>query len=83
MRIFLVVVLFLFFGCKSTTKQVFIQNTSAFKELLLPAPNAIRTGSGAPGVDYWQQRVDHDVANEAHLVVRHPFFAQVLDATWL
>jgi len=61
MRILLVVVSFLLFGCKTTTKQVFIQNTSAFKELLLPAPNAIRTGSGAPGVDYWQQRVDHDI----------------------
>jgi hypothetical protein len=61
MKLILVVVSILLFGCKTSTKQVFIQHTSAFKELLLPAPNAIRTGSGAPGVDYWQQRVDHDI----------------------
>ena len=61
MKILPVVVLILLFGCKTTTKQVFTQNTSAFKELSLPTPNAIRTGSGAPGVDYWQQRVDHDI----------------------
>jgi hypothetical protein len=27
--------------------------------LELPAPNSIRTGSGAPGPEYWQQKVDY------------------------
>jgi hypothetical protein len=34
-------------------------DTSAFRRLELPAPNTVRTGSGAPGRDYWQQRVDY------------------------
>ena len=34
-------------------------DTSAFRRLELPAPNTVRTGSGAPGSDYWQQRVDY------------------------
>ncbi|MGH7507892.1 MAG: M1 family metallopeptidase [Gemmatimonadales bacterium] len=32
---------------------------SPFRRLELPAPNTIRTGAGAPGPDYWQQRVDY------------------------
>jgi hypothetical protein len=32
---------------------------SPFRRLELPAPNAIRTGAGAPGRGYWQQRVDY------------------------
>ncbi len=28
----------------------------------LPAPNAYRTASGAPGPEYWQQRADYDIA---------------------
>ena len=28
----------------------------------LPTPNEYRTGSGAPGEDYWQQKVDYDMA---------------------
>src|SRR4051794_34800436 len=34
-------------------------DTSAFHRLELPAPNTIRTGSGTPGPDYWQQRADY------------------------
>ena len=34
-------------------------DTSAFRRLELPAPSAIRAGSGAPGPEYWQQRVDY------------------------
>ncbi len=34
-------------------------DSSVFRQLELPAPNSIRTGSGAPGPDYWQQRVDY------------------------
>src|SRR3954454_5041200 len=32
---------------------------SPFRRLQLPAPNRLRTGAGAPGPDYWQQRVDY------------------------
>ncbi|MEP7226816.1 MAG: M1 family metallopeptidase [Gemmatimonadales bacterium] len=34
-------------------------DVSPFRRLDLPTPNTIRTGSGAPGPDYWQQRVDY------------------------
>jgi Peptidase family M1 domain len=34
-------------------------DVSPFRRLEFPAPNTIRTGSGAPGHDYWQQRVDY------------------------
>ncbi len=34
-------------------------DVSPFRRLELPAPNTIRTGTGAPGPDYWQQRVDY------------------------
>jgi len=32
---------------------------SPFRRLELTAPNRLRTGAGAPGPDYWQQRVDY------------------------
>ncbi len=31
---------------------------------LLPTPNSYRTGSGAPGTDYWQQRADYKIQAE-------------------
>jgi hypothetical protein len=34
-------------------------DVSPFRRLDLPTPNTIRTGTGAPGRDYWQQRVDY------------------------
>lgn len=34
-------------------------DTSPFRRLELPTPNTIRTGTGAPGPGYWQQRVDY------------------------
>jgi hypothetical protein len=34
-------------------------DTSAFRRLELPTPTTLRTGSGTPGPDYWQQRVDY------------------------
>jgi hypothetical protein len=34
-------------------------DASPFRRLDLPAANTIRTGSGTPGRDYWQQRVDY------------------------
>jgi hypothetical protein len=39
-----------------------VADTSIFRRLDLPAPNRIRTGTGAPGPDYWQQRVDYDIS---------------------
>ena len=32
-----------------------------FEPYDLPTPNTIRTGSGRPGPDYWQQRADYDL----------------------
>ena len=34
-------------------------DTSPFRRLDLPTPTAVRTGSGAPGKGYWQQRADY------------------------
>jgi hypothetical protein len=34
-------------------------DASPFRRLELPTPNTIRTGTGASGPDYWQQRVDY------------------------
>ncbi|HEV8176258.1 MAG TPA: M1 family metallopeptidase [Gemmatimonadales bacterium] len=34
-------------------------DVSPFRRLDLPTPNTIRTGTGAAGSDYWQQRVDY------------------------
>ncbi len=39
----------------------------------LPTPNVYRTGSGAPGHQYWQQKVDYDIKvtlNENERVIR-------------
>lgn len=33
-----------------------------FGPLDLPTPNRVRTASGAPGPDYWQQQVDYQIA---------------------
>lgn len=35
-----------------------------FSPLDLPTPNTIRTGSGAPGIDYWQQQADYVIKAE-------------------
>ncbi len=32
-----------------------------FSRLALPSPNEVRLGSGAPGPEYWQQRVDYTI----------------------
>ncbi len=39
-----------------------IADTSIFRRLDMPAPNRVRTGTGAPGPEYWQQRVDYNIA---------------------
>lgn len=38
-----------------------VADSSPFRALDLPAPNTIRTGSGRPGPDYWQQRADYRI----------------------
>ncbi|MFN8650698.1 MAG: M1 family metallopeptidase [Gemmatimonadales bacterium] len=39
-----------------------VADSSPFRPLDLPAPNTIRTGSGRPGRDYWQQRADYRIS---------------------
>ena len=38
-----------------------VGDTSLFAPIVLPAPNAYRLGSGAPGPKYWQNRADYDL----------------------
>ena len=38
-----------------------VADTSIFAPLELPAGELIRTGSGAPGARYWQNRADYDI----------------------
>ena len=39
------------------------EHADRFRQLdeLLPTPSDVRTASGAPGPDYWQQQVDYDI----------------------
>src|SRR5688500_17702795 len=46
-------------GLRATDSARSSGDTSPFRRLELPTPNTIRTGTGAPGPDYWQQRVDY------------------------
>ncbi len=67
---------FLFLICLLTTATLFAQETKSqspqwkgkFEQLdqLLPTPNEYRTGSGAPGPKYWQQRADYVINAELH-----------------
>src|SRR5919198_329905 len=41
------------------TLQASVADTSPFRALALPAPTRVRSASGAPGPDYWQQRADY------------------------
>jgi hypothetical protein len=36
-------------------------DVSPFRRLDLPTPGTVRTATGAPGPEYWQQRVDYDI----------------------
>ena len=36
-------------------------DTTIFSPLNLPTPSTVRTASGLPGPDYWQQKVDYDI----------------------
>src|SRR5690606_13961782 len=53
------------------TASAFAQDKSwngRFEQLdaLLPTPNSYRTGSGAPGASYWQQRADYVIDVEVN-----------------
>ena len=39
-----------------------VADSSPFRPLALPTPNAIRNAAGRPGPRYWQQRVDYRIA---------------------
>lgn len=39
-----------------------VADTSVFAPLVLPTPNAFRSGSGAPGAKYWQNRADYTLS---------------------
>lgn len=38
-----------------------VRDSSPFRPLDLPTPTDVRTGSGRPGAQYWQQRVDYRI----------------------
>ena len=48
-------------GLVAQGRQQAVADSSPFRPLALPAPNAIRTGAGRPGSGYWQQRVDYQI----------------------
>lgn len=50
--------------CMATTTVNAQVKTDKFKQLYeeLPTPNTYRTGAGAPGHEYWQQRADYTIA---------------------
>src|SRR6185369_5375713 len=50
--------------------QGIVADSSPFRALVLPTPNVYRAGSGRPGPQYWQQRVDYRI--EATLDVTTP-----------
>lgn len=47
---------------RSVVSQASTEDTSLFAPLDLPAPNAYRAASGAPGHAYWQNRADYTIA---------------------
>ncbi len=49
-------------GARGGTGETLIADSSIFARLTgLPAPNAYRLASGAPGPAYWQNRADYDI----------------------
>jgi hypothetical protein len=62
MRLLLFVLILTGIGCRGSTKQEsFLHSGDVFRLMDLPTPNAVRTGSGAPGEKYWQQQADHSI----------------------
>src|SRR4051812_12074285 len=65
MRRILTLALLLFVARRSDSQaRASVEDSSHFRPLSLPTPNAYRTGSGRPGSKYWQQRVDYTIAAE-------------------
>jgi hypothetical protein len=64
------VVLLLLLCPAAAGAQNLVGDSSLFRPLNLPSPNAFRTGSGRPGPQYWQQRVDYRI--DATLDVSKP-----------
>ncbi len=58
-NVFSVLLLFFAFAAMAQDKKW----TGKFEQLdqILPTPNSYRAASGAPGVNYWQQRADYDI----------------------
>src|SRR5256885_16098191 len=48
-----------FLTVTSLALQGSVADTSPFRSLPLPPPGRVRSASGAPGPDYWQQRADY------------------------
>lgn len=48
-------------GAQTPTTSLPPTNQEVFAPLPLPAPSTIRTASGKPGPDYWQQRADYRI----------------------
>ncbi|HEY9487503.1 MAG TPA: M1 family metallopeptidase [Chryseosolibacter sp.] len=63
-----IAVIILFFLTASAFAQEQSKWEGKFEQLdaLLPTPNAYRTGSGAPGSSYWQQRADYVIDVEVN-----------------
>ena len=51
--------LLLTFVAAALAIQAQVSDTSPFRALDLPTANRVRSASGAPGPDYWQQRADY------------------------
>ena len=65
MRLLVLLCILCVTSCKHRqTVQSHMRFGSVFSALDLPTPDAIRTGSGAPGIEYWQQRADHTIQVE-------------------
>ena len=60
-RVFLI--LFILFSNNIFSQGSYGKWNQKFEQLgtMLPTPNAYRTASGAPGIDYWQQRADYKI----------------------
>ena len=52
-------IVLLWFGTLALTTHA---QEGKFEQLDLPTPNEYRSGSGAPGYQYWQQQADYDIA---------------------
>ena len=52
----------LFFSIKGLTGQHLFDEKFEQIDEKLPTPNSYRTGAGAPGPAYWQQRADYEIA---------------------